>query len=143
MKSGRLKTLALLFLIGYMVLFFRLFYLQIVKGDYYRKISEKNHIRVQVINPPRGKIYDRNGILLAYDEPSFQIYTYPYMVKKRLKFLKDKLKNVLGIELEGEIYERLKKGYANKVVLKKRLTQKQVKKFINHWQDALKVCSLK
>ncbi|MBK3333164.1 penicillin-binding protein 2 [Persephonella atlantica] len=135
MKSGRLRIIALLFLIGYLILFSRLFYLQVLKGDFYRKLSEKNHIRIMVVNPPRGKIYDRNGILLAYDEPSFQIYTYPYMVKKRLKLLKDRLKEILGIEIKDDIYERLKKGYANKVILKKRLTQEQIKKFINHWQD--------
>ncbi len=135
MKSGRLKAVLLLFLIGYLVLLFRLFYLQVIKGDYYRELSEKNHVRIMIVNPPRGKIYDRNGILLAYDEPSFQIYTYPYMVKKHLKSLKNKLKNILGIEIEEKIDEKIKKGYANKVILKKRLTREQVKKFINHWQD--------
>ncbi len=135
MKLDRIKIITLLFFIGYIVLLGRLFYLQVVKGDYYKSISEKNHLRIIVVNPPRGKIYDRNGILLAYDEPSFQIYTYPYMIKKRLKLLKDNLEKILNIQIDEETFEKLKKGYGNKVILKKRLTKEQVKKFINHWQS--------
>ncbi len=135
MKLDRIKIITLLFFIGYIVLLGRLFYLQVVKGEYYKSISEKNHLRIIVVNPPRGKIYDRNGILLAYDEPSFQIYTYPYMIKKRLKLLKDNLEKILNIQIDEETFEKLKKGYGNKVILKKRLTKEQVKKFINHWQS--------
>ena len=39
----------------------RLWYIQIYKGDYYRRISENNRIRRIEIPAPRGMIFDRFG----------------------------------------------------------------------------------
>ena len=69
MKS-RAYFLIFLFTVFSFVLIGRLYYLQVIKGDYYYKRSEKNHLKIVVLNAPRGNIYDRNGILLAYDKPS-------------------------------------------------------------------------
>ncbi|SNZ07140.1 penicillin-binding protein 2 [Persephonella hydrogeniphila] len=134
MKLSRVKLLIGVFIFAFVILGGRLFYLQVIKGDYYRQIAERNHIRIIVSNPPRGKIYDRNGILLAYDEPTFQIYTYPYLVKKRINRLRKNLKDILGIELTNEMIDKIKKGYSNKVIIKKSIDEKIVKKFIDNWQ---------
>ncbi|NPA12394.1 MAG: penicillin-binding protein 2 [Aquificae bacterium] len=143
MNYGRVKFLLAVFFIGLVALVGRLAYLQIVKGDYYYKISEKNHLRIIVTNPARGKIYDRNGILLAYDEPTFQLYTYPYLVKRgrtvkermeSLYTLEKRLDEILGIKLDPKVRDRLIRGYSTKVILKKRLTDIQVRKFYNNWQ---------
>ncbi|WP_293442424.1 penicillin-binding protein 2 [Persephonella sp.] len=134
MNTDRAKKLMYIFIAMFVILEARLFYLQVIKGDYYREISNKNHIRIMISNPPRGKIYDRNGILLAYDEPSFQIYTYPYLIKKRFEEIKKNFKNILQIEIPKKIEEKILKGYSNKVIIKKRLTHQQVTKFINNWQ---------
>lgn len=55
----------------------RLFYLQIVKGDYYRGLSSQNHIRVVTKTAPRGLISDRNGVVLADSRPSFIVTAVP------------------------------------------------------------------
>jgi penicillin-binding protein 2 len=55
----------------------RLFYLQIVKGDYYRGLSSQNHIRVVTKPAPRGLISDRNGVVLADSRPSFIVTAVP------------------------------------------------------------------
>ncbi len=47
------------------VLFLRLFQLTIVKGSYYRNLSEQNRIREIKIEAPRGKIVDRKGFTIA------------------------------------------------------------------------------
>ena len=56
------------------VLILRLFYLQVVKGAEYRRLSLNNSIRLQSIDAPRGFIYDRNGLLLVDNRPSFDLY---------------------------------------------------------------------
>jgi penicillin-binding protein 2 len=43
----------------------RLFQLTIVKGNYYRTLSEQNRIREIVIEAPRGEIVDRKGFIIA------------------------------------------------------------------------------
>jgi penicillin-binding protein 2 len=58
---------------AFMVLFVRLFYLQVIKGDELRRLSENNCIRLQSTDPPRGLIYDRNGVLLVDNRPSFDL----------------------------------------------------------------------
>jgi penicillin-binding protein 2 len=52
---------------------FRLWHLQILRGNDYRKIDERNRQRVLNILPPRGIIYDRNGKPLVKNIPSFDI----------------------------------------------------------------------
>lgn len=47
------------------VLFLRLFQLTIVKGNYYKTLSEQNRLREINIEAPRGKIIDRKGFVIA------------------------------------------------------------------------------
>ncbi|HUV50245.1 MAG TPA: penicillin-binding protein 2 [Anaerolineae bacterium] len=60
-------------IIVFVVLICRLFYLQVIEGEELRRLSENNCIRLQSIDPPRGLIYDRNGILLVDNRPSFDL----------------------------------------------------------------------
>lgn len=57
-----------------LVLILRLIYLQIVKGQEYRRLSLNNSIRLQSIDAPRGLIFDRHGNLLVDNRPSFDLY---------------------------------------------------------------------
>lgn len=51
----------------------RLFYLQVVKYQYYSTLSQGNRIRIEPIPPSRGLILDRNGVILADNQPAFNI----------------------------------------------------------------------
>ncbi len=55
------------------VLGFRLWYLQIVEGAQYHQAAEGNRTRQLPTAPQRGRIYDRNGVALADNIPSFSI----------------------------------------------------------------------
>ena len=57
-----------------LVLMMRLIYLQIIKGQEYRRMSLNNSIRLQSIDAPRGVIFDRHGNLLVDNRPSFDLY---------------------------------------------------------------------
>ena len=65
---------------GFVVLIGRLFELQIIKGGYYRSLSEGNRIRRVPISAPRGKIIARGGEILVGNKE----------VKKRVIFNPDK-----------------------------------------------------
>jgi len=64
-------------LVSFIFLGIRLFHLQVVKGDYYRNLSSSNHIRVVARPAPRGRILDRNGVVLADNEPAFMVSVVP------------------------------------------------------------------
>jgi penicillin-binding protein 2 len=54
------------------VLFFRLFFLQIIQGYYYRYLSDNNRTKTVTIHAPRGIIFDRNGVPLVFNLPGFR-----------------------------------------------------------------------
>lgn len=62
---------AILMLIG--VLVARLYYLQVVQFEYHSTLSENNRVHVQPIPPTRGLIFDRNGVIVADNRPSFSL----------------------------------------------------------------------
>jgi penicillin-binding protein 2 len=51
----------------------RLFYLQVLKHEYYATLSQGNRIRTEPIPPSRGLILDRRGVVLADNLPAYQI----------------------------------------------------------------------
>ncbi|MEW6673444.1 MAG: penicillin-binding protein 2 [Thermodesulfobacteriota bacterium] len=69
----RIKGAILCVLAAFVMLFVRLFYLQVIEREEYRRLSENNSIRLQSIKPPRGLIFDRNGDLLVDNRPSFDL----------------------------------------------------------------------
>lgn len=60
----------LLVFVGLGVILFRLFQLTVVKGEYYRRLSDENRIREIVIEPKRGTLLDRNGSIVAESSPA-------------------------------------------------------------------------
>ena len=55
----------------------RLWFLQIIGGPHYRKLSENNRVRTQKIEAPRGLIVDCRGQILAGNRPSFDVCLVP------------------------------------------------------------------
>ena len=49
----------------------RYYALQITAYEVYRTQSERNRVQLQPLPPKRGLIYDRNGVLLADNRPSY------------------------------------------------------------------------
>ena len=71
--NKRLVACALLVLAVSCTLIGRLYFLQVTEFDYNSTVSENNRVHVLPIPPERGFIYDRNGVLLADNQPSFNM----------------------------------------------------------------------
>lgn len=76
------RAIALLALCGVLLLILisRLIYLQVVSHEHYTTLSEDNRVKLQAVAPNRGLIYDRNGILLAGNLPSYKLEITPELV---------------------------------------------------------------
>ena len=74
---ARLTGVMFAVIFAFLLLASRLFYLQVTEGAEYRRLSENNCIRVRNLAPPRGFIYDRTGVLLADNRPSFDLNIVP------------------------------------------------------------------
>lgn len=91
LRFGLLLVVALLAL--------RLWHLQIREGPYYRDLSENNRTRSVILEPARGLIYDRNGMLLANNVPSFTLYVSLEDVHDREELIQT-LTGLIGLDPE-------------------------------------------
>ncbi|HCP56643.1 MAG TPA: penicillin-binding protein 2, partial [Pseudomonas sp.] len=89
-----------------MVLISRLYYLQVVQYEYHSTLSENNRVHVQPIPPNRGLIYDRNGVLIADNRPSFSLT----LTRERAgdwEHVLDVIVDVLGLTADDrELFEK-------------------------------------
>jgi penicillin-binding protein 2 len=62
------------------ILIARLFLLQVIRYDYYTELSQGNRVRIEPIPAARGLILDRNGEVLASNQPAYQLELVPEQV---------------------------------------------------------------
>lgn len=76
-----------------LIVFGRVFYLQIFQYETYASLGEENSIRQEYVSPARGLVYDRNGTLIVDNEPIFSITVTPASFdKKKIPLLADLIK---------------------------------------------------
>lgn len=51
----------------------RMRYMQVDQADEFRLLADENRINIRLIPPARGQIFDRNGAIIAENEPSYRI----------------------------------------------------------------------
>lgn len=73
----RLNILLIWISAAFFILGVRLFWLQVIKGESYRKLSVNNSVRIQRLLPARGLIFDRNEKLIVDNRPSFNVKVVP------------------------------------------------------------------
>ena len=61
----------------FVVLGLRVFYLQVLDGEYYRQQAEGNRIRIVNMTATRGVMYDRNGDIVVSSRPSYVVSIMP------------------------------------------------------------------
>jgi len=101
-EKGRGELFLKIVAIIYILISVRLFFLQIVKVEKYRNMSNRNSIKTKRINGYRGKIFDSNGTLLVNNEAGYRLV---YLDERR--YDKKKLKEMS--ELLGNSEEFIEK----------------------------------
>ncbi len=71
-RESRFYLIPIILILIIALVLVRLIYLQVVKGSYYRNLSDGNRIKTIVIHAPRGTIMDRRGMPLVYNVPGFR-----------------------------------------------------------------------
>lgn len=109
----------------------RIAFLQIVEHQKYQDLSENNRIQLRPIPPTRGLIYDRNGILLAENIPSYSLT----LVKERVNDIDqtiDYLKTLIDISERDEEQFRKRLKYSRRpyapIVVKYKLAEEEIAK---------------
>lgn len=129
--SNRLIFAGLLSLILFGIIIFRLVMLQIVEFEHFDSLSNRNRVDIEPLPPQRGLIYDRNGVLLAENIPTFSLELIPEKVQNLDETIAE-LAELLSLTAEDidAFNERRKRHRAfEEIVVRNQLTQKEVALF--------------
>ena len=126
-QTLRLQTMLGLCLLLFVILFGRMVYLQLWRGEYYSKQSDGNRLRQSRIIAPRGLIYDKSGKELVNNLPGYAV-----VLQKQADYKPETLQHVsqlLDIPVE-EIKKRIKesRNYYEPILLKNDLSLEMVTK---------------
>src|SRR6266853_1014108 len=126
----RLGVAGFVVLAAFTVLFGRFFYLQVIQHQYYDTKAEDNRISIVPLQPNRGLILDRNGVVLARN---YSAYTLELTLSKiaDLEATIDELARIVDIQpRDRRKFQRLReesKGQDN-LPIRTRLTDEEVAK---------------
>lgn len=110
----RIAILGGVALVMFAVIFFRLWYLQVLSGDRYLAEANDNRVREIKVQAPRGRIVDRAGRVLVDNRPSNVVKLTPDRLPRRQRSktrLYDRLARVLRLdrtEIRTRVREQLR-----------------------------------
>ena len=104
--KGRILTIQVLAFIALALLGGRLYFLQIVKGEYYETKAESQRVRLIPVPAPRGSILDRNGKILVDSRPSYNVVLSNELSRK-IDFSPQRIAEYSkGLQIEPEILDQ-------------------------------------
>lgn len=141
-KSKHLKWFSRCFVLLVLALIARLFYLQFVKGDYFKELAYKQITSSTIISAKRGTIYDQTGKTLAVSVQVDTISINPSLISvkndsEKTNILKEKVARALSDILELDYEETLVKVTSvNSVeVIAKKVETDKVEKLQNWMKE--------
>ncbi len=86
---------------SFLLILVRLVFLQLLNHETYKKMSDENRIRLIASQPIRGRIVDKNGIVLANSRIKYSLIMKPqYLEERDWDKYKSKITNLLDMDVE-------------------------------------------
>ena len=123
--------LVLLICMSFLLLLIRLFTLTVVKGDYYRRLSEANRIREIPIEPKYGAIRDRKGFILAENIPAVVSSTEEYIRSERVYYFPEETAHLIGYRQLADKKDIETDYCSRKLLINERVGKKGVEKLFD------------
>ena len=131
LKNQYLVILILNFF-AFLLIFLRLFFLQVVNNESFKQMSDQNRIRLIASEPIRGKILDKNGQVLVRSKLKYYLIIKPQFVSEaNWNKYKYGISNLLNLDTE-KLDLKYKNGLKNRkysITLVNNLTVDQIIKF--------------
>lgn len=134
-RRALIGGLLIVLLIG--ALIGRLYYLQVVRFDYFSELSQGNRIRIEPLPPNRGLIFDRNGVPLALNQPAYQLE----LIREQVPDVEETLDRLvdLGLLVEDDVDRVLRTIRSRRsfeaVPVRLQLTEEELATFAVRRQD--------
>jgi penicillin-binding protein 2 len=128
-------------LVAFAVIFFRLWYLQVLSGDKYLAEANNNRVREIKVQAPRGKIVDRNGRVLVDNRTGLAVEVTPDKLPKdpaKRRKLYKRLGRVLGTSprrIRRNVDRQLKALPFSSATVKQDVTLPVVSYVLEHQND--------
>lgn len=131
--QDRFRYIYAILLVAAIILFLRLWYLQILKGEEFKQFAEENRLKKIKIEAPRGMVFDRNRQILLDNHPTFNVSITPQYfraateeqreatLEKLAKITRQSVKSIQDALLKAR-----KQPSFQPVVVKKNLTMDEV-----------------
>ncbi len=103
----RARFFGMFVMLAFLAIAGRLFYLQVIEGDTFYRLTSDNIIRTDPLPAVRGQIRDRKGRVLATVRPSYNLYVSPRQLTSD-GFAKLRGALGLGAEQAVEVWERIR-----------------------------------
>jgi cell division protein FtsI (penicillin-binding protein 3) len=100
LSAGRSKAVMGVLALAFTALAFRAFQLQVLSNDFLQKQGEMRYERSYDIPASRGKIFDRNGVVLASSLPARAIWANPVEVDELTRSRLKELSSLLGLPVQ-------------------------------------------
>jgi len=127
----RILAISIIMAILTLILAVRLFTLQVTQHKYYTTLSKLNSIDLNPTEPRRGIIYDRNGVILAKNIPTFSLMVTPNKAQNLDKTITELNKIIPLSKNDLEQFHKQFKQHRRfeQIPLKLKLTEEEVAKF--------------
>lgn len=130
-NKGRAKKTFAIVLFFILIILVRLWFLQILQGSKLRAFSDKNTIKEQKVQAPRGNFLDRNGQTLVTSRPGFRLSLDPSAFRRAhsdeleliIELVADILKKDPKRLIKTTIRNYKKMGAYNPGIVSKEITQ--------------------
>ncbi len=122
---GALRIFAFSIFLMMFLLLGRSFQVQVIEGEHFEALAERNILSISSGQASRGIIYDRNYNQIVYNLPQQNLY----FQKRKLTVIPNSVFREVGKILNrdyGEIIEDIKKSDSNIVIIKKNLTHEEL-----------------
>ncbi len=101
LRKKKVVVVGMIVVFGFVILFLRLFYIQVLNGRYFRQVAEANRIQRFYQKAPRGQIYDRHHKLLAVNKPSFAVsFTSYSLTQQEIERVSQELALILNLSFQ-------------------------------------------
>ena len=131
LTNDRLIFAAIIAGILFVIVMVRLAVLQVFEYEHFDSLSNRNRVDIAPLPPQRGLIYDRNGVILAENVPTFSLELIPEKVSD-LDDTLNELAVIFAMTADEvlEIKQRVnqQRGF-HQIIVKQRLTEQEVAKF--------------
>ena len=98
----------------FLLILIRLIFLQLLNHETYKKMSDENRIRLIATQPIRGRILDKNGLILADSRFKYSLIIKPqYVSKKAWQKYKSKISKLFNISSDS-LQKKYSDGLKNK-----------------------------